>query len=90
MFARARRSPGRRAGYGVHSVTVDSPRPTVSISAATAVQASGRAPEATKAAQISRPLMASPACPKTSGGGRPPALARSRRRPPRASQVCSM
>src|SRR5580704_10518117 len=72
----SRRSPGRRAGYGVHSVTGHSPSPTVTISTPTAVQASARAPEATNAAQISRPLMASPAWPKMSGGGRPPALAR--------------
>ena len=50
----------------------------------------GRGPVATYPAQISRPLMASPAWLKISGGGRPPGLARSRRRPSRASQVCSL
>ncbi len=37
-------SPGLRVGYGVQSVTVDKPRPTATVSAPTAAQASGRAP----------------------------------------------
>src|ERR1700744_1137924 len=86
----SRRSPGLRAGEGVQSVTVHSPRPTATIIRATAAQASGLAPEAVKATQASRPARAAAACPKINCGGSPPALARSLRRPPRATQVRSM
>ncbi len=78
-----------RGGYGAHSVTVHRPRPIAAISSPTPAQASGRRPEARNAAQLARPASAAAACPKISCGGRPPA-ARDPRRPPRASQECSM
>ena len=77
-------------GYGVHRVTVQTPRPMAAVISTTPSQASGSQFVWTKPAQITSPVRAALAWPNTTAGGTPTPVARCRRRPPRVTQVRSM
>ena len=81
---------GTTTGYGVHRVTVQTPRAMAAVISTTPSQASGSQFVLTKPAQIASPVRAALAWPNTTAGGTPTPVARCRRRPPRATQVRSM
>ena len=81
---------GTTTGYGVHRVTVQTPRAMAVVISATPSQASGSQFVLTKPVQITSPARAALAWPNTTAGGTPTPVARCRRRPPRATQVRSM
>jgi hypothetical protein len=83
-------SAGTMTGYGVHRVTVQTPRAMAAATSATPSQASGSQPVLRKPIQIASPVRAAVAWPNTTAGGTPTPVARCRRRPPRTTQVRSM
>ena len=83
-------STGTTTGYGVHRVTVQTPRAMAAVISTTPSQASGSQFVLTKPAQITSPVRAALAWPNTTAGGTPTPVARCRRRPPRVTQVRSM
>src|SRR6516225_1929156 len=81
---------GTATGYGVHRVTVQTPRAMAPVTTVTPSQASRSSLVSMNPSQISNPVRAALAWPNTTAGGTPTPVARCRCRPPRVTQVRSM